>query len=133
MSAHFSKCREERCNTITSLMKNTSEIPILSTPGDNEWNKYPNSSYLVANYRKYFIGIDNHWKARSSLTKLTKRSNSPPGNLVSYNSNVLFLALNMVGDHDSISYTPGSEIRLQHYLKWFEMYCKIIAIELSQS
>lgn len=122
MSAYFSQCREERYATISSILKSSIAIPILTTPGDNEWNRCPDSNLAVANYTKYFIGIEDQWKGTSNIAKMIKRSTTRPENWVFFYSKVLFLALNMVDEDDS---TSGFDVksRLQDNLKWFERNC----------
>ncbi len=122
MSAYFSQCREERYATISAILKSSTTIPILTTPGDNEWNRCPDSNLAVANYTKYFIGIEDQWKGTSEIAKMIKRSTTRPENWVFFYSKVLFLALNMVDEDDS---TTGfdTKSRLQDNIKWFDRSC----------
>lgn len=122
MSASFSKCREKAYAVVSYIMRSSTEIPILTTPGDNEWNRCPNTSLALSNYTKYFIDIEDYWRNIHFLPSMIKRSKLRPENWVFYYSRVLFLAINMV-HYDEETPDIEADSRLQENLDWFIENC----------
>jgi hypothetical protein len=122
MSAHSLKLREERYETISSIMKTITNIPVFTTPGDNEWNKCPPTNLAIRNYTKYFIGMENHWEERNISSVTIVRLTFRPVNWVLHKSNILFLAINMIFDDDTSNEFETTK-RLHDNLEWFKRNC----------
>lgn len=122
MSAFFSKCREEKYMSISDIFRNTS-IPVLTVPGDNEWNKCPNISSAIDFYKEYFVGIENNWKGTTLDSNLVTRSKKSEENWAFSLFDVLFLGINMVTEQN-LSDTDINN-RLQDNVDWFYKNCDL--------
>ena len=135
MSAQFSKCSEDKYGLVSTIFKQSVSIPVLTTPGDNEWNKCPDIDAALNNYTKYFVGMENHWKSddantRNSIFENFERSRRPE-NWAFTNSNILFIAMNMVEEHWSGD--QASHTRIQENIDWFHEKCDMHNCESSRA
>jgi len=120
MSAYFSKCPEERYSTIATIFKESVSIPVLTTPGDNEWNKCPDVSAAKSNYTKYFVGIEEHWND-NVLNPIANSVERSGVNWAFAHSNIVFISINMIEEVASDEVDPL--VRINDNIAWFQEAC----------
>lgn len=137
MSANFSKCSEDKFRIISTMFQESlSTIPVLTTPGDNEWNKCPDVNAAIRNYTQYFVGLENHWnignQTRSDIFNSFERSlEKRSENWSFHHSNVLFISINMVAS--SWSEDSESKRRIDENIEWFDENCNKYSCESSRA
>ena len=101
-----SDCNEWRFKMISDIMSDSSPVPILVMPGDNEWADCPSPVVAKSQWMKYFgsFGINTPFP-----TAVERQSRQQENFAFTYNG-ILFLGVNTMMTDDS---TAGNESELR--------------------
>ena len=88
-----SDCAEITYQDVSELFIEHSALPLYALPGIEDWPACPSPSQALEHFKKYFVSMETYW--RTSVPSLTQRSTIRPENFAIWQSNVLWLGLNM--------------------------------------
>ena len=88
-------CSENDYKAINKMFTENSPIPVLTVPGDNEWNDCPNPTEAWERFDKNLIGLEKQWK-NNTFHSIVERSTKRSENFAFFQSGILFLGINMV-------------------------------------
>ena len=111
-----SGCTESDYEAIHQTFTEKSPIPILTVPGDNEWNDCPNPNKAWERFDKHFIGIEKQWRD-NTFHSIVERSTKRSENFVFFKYGILFLGINMVAGNESHSDSRQRLIDNEQWLK----------------
>ena len=92
-------------------------LPLIVTPGDNDYLDCPNPELAFSHFSKYFIEPVDTWRDRSHIPSILQRSETREENFVFHEKGVLFIGINMIPEPTK---SPTFEERMSDNLYWMK-------------
>ena len=143
-NAKRTQCSADKLNTVRDILTDHSpQLPILMTPGDNDWNDCPNPRSAWDRWTDAFLDppLERNWMSNDMTTAISRTSSSSslttsrmlpvpglvrrqpvrPENFAFRYSDVLFIGINMVSSGPDGSLTEDQwESRLDDNIDWID-------------
>ena len=87
------ECAEVTYQLVSELFIEHSPLPLYALPGVEDWPACDSPPQALEYFKKYFVSMETYW--RTTVPTLTQRSTVRSENFAIWQSNVLWLGLNM--------------------------------------